>query len=203
MLKRTIAIILCTVLTPAVALAQTILVNVQPVVLQAPSGLELSTGAPPASDAAVNACGAFVVELWAQQANADPLNNGLACVFSDVTFNNLTTTCNGSSPGTFYNFFASGTCDNTIGLVDELGGCTFSPGVGITPEWVRIATFNMTADTISVGNVVGTAASASGVSLVVGGIVWGGTVSPARISSRSCTFDMAAVSAYAAGSLVS
>ena len=168
----------------AAAQADGILVNIQPVVLQSPSGLDVATGAPPTSDAEVGEGSAFVIELWAQQAVSDPNYLGLGCVFADLTYDNANMSCDGTTPGAaFDNMLASGTCDNGAGLVDELGGCTFEfPGPGIPPDWVRIASVDMTADVISAGNVITSSPADSGVSVYfevvpVGQVNYGATPS--------------------------
>ncbi len=125
-----------------------------PIVRQAASGLDLSINAPPVGTDQIQQGSTFVVELWAQQV-IDPTNvqmSGLCCMFADLTFNGNVVTCNSVNPSADFGAFDTGTCGSNV--VDELGGCTFNPPLGVTPQWARIATVNLTANTESFGNVV-------------------------------------------------
>ncbi len=160
------------------------LVIVRPIVLKAPSGLDVAPadGLPVSADI-IDLGSVFVTEVWAQQAVPGPFPNGVSCIFADLSFDAAITTCNSVTlaPG-FLDFSGNGggSCDNGIGLVDEVGGCTFTSGLGITPGWVRIATVFQTADLGASGMVIGSQPAATAVSLVSYG-----TVPPAQIDFAS------------------
>ncbi len=138
-----------------------LLVRLTPVVLQNPSGSNVTVGSPPAGDPDVVEGSPFALELWAQQ--VDPNLGGLQCVFSDLSFDSSTMACVDPTPSPAFNVLTAGTC--TPGGVDELGGCGFSTGVGIAPEWVLVATVEMNADVASVGNVVLSNTAATSISI--------------------------------------
>ncbi len=134
-------------------LAQNMLVEIHPVVLQKATPQATTIGAPPQSDTMLVAGSEFVVELWAQQTNT--LSGGLTCVFSDLLFDPSALTCSGTKAEAEFAFFSSGVCDDATGTVDELGGCSISfPGPGIAPTWARVAIVTLTstgtADELSV-----------------------------------------------------
>jgi hypothetical protein len=143
-------------------------VRVQPVVLRNPNGLGVSTGNPPASAATVVRGSPFVVEMWAQQVQG---TTGLSCVFADLAFDAGALTCVGTSPSSTYSVFATGTCNNGVGLVDELGGCAFSPSQGVAPQWVWVAEASFTAGVPRSGNLVQSGPASASVSLVAQGSV--------------------------------
>ncbi len=132
------------------------LIRIAAVVRQLPSGLDITTGAPPAGDDALQEAAPFVVELWAQQLQ-DPANPplfGLCCVFADLDFSSGLMSCSNVVPSPQFSSFASGSCGTS--LVNEIGGCTVTPPLGVTPQWVRVATVNMTADVPGFGNTIAT-----------------------------------------------
>ncbi len=222
---------------------ETPLVSVVPVVLKAPSGLDVAVGLPPESASAIDMCPGpeFVIELWAQQTDQtpelppggpgdaspaaapaepaiafggptdsgvdetpdrgmmlaesgpmesadreqgfeglDPLptaTGGLTCLFADLHYDADTMTCDGTAAAPMFSTFPTGSCDEPSGTVDELGGCSFLTGVGIAPEWVRVATVTMTADERGIENVVisgpaDTAVSLAGLGSVPVANIW-------------------------------
>ncbi len=119
------------------------LVQLRPVVSQSGSGPDL--GIPPLSDSVIAANSAFVVELWAQQ--RDPSVSvlpGLACVYADLVFDGTAMVCDGAAVESSYlGVPPSWACG--VDSVTDLGGCTFSLGLGVIPEWVRVGTLHLTA----------------------------------------------------------
>ncbi len=120
------------------------------------------------SDDVVAVGSSCVVELWARQ--EDPQLSGLNCVFSDLSFDSSVLSCNGIAGAPGFNFGATGSCEMG-GLVDEVGGCTFSLGTGIVPQWVRIATVDMTAVAVSSGSIVVAQPAGTPVSVILHGNV--------------------------------
>ncbi len=120
--------------------APAILVSIKPVVRPIASGIDFQFGTPPQSFDLIDQ-GPFVVELWARQEDASL--SGLQCVYADIAFNSALMTCDAVSPAADFADQASGAC--VPGGVDEVGGCTLTTGLGVSPEWRRIATIDMTA----------------------------------------------------------
>ncbi len=119
------------------------LVTIQPVVLAKPSGMD--SGALPASAASIALGTSFVVEMWAQQTDTELL--GLSCVFSDISFDSTAASCETVTVApTFDGFGASGSCAADTAI--DVGGCTFNLGEGVMPQWVRVATIDMTANVV-------------------------------------------------------
>jgi hypothetical protein len=125
-------------------------VTVRAVVLTTPSNLDTSNGTPPAGVASVTSGAPFVVELWARQESTflGP-NNGLSCVYTDVTFADAQ--CDGTQgPGDLvapqFDFFSNGACSGGAASTIDLGGCNANfSDFGISPEWARVSTVNLLA----------------------------------------------------------
>lgn len=152
-------------------LAQDVLVEIRPVVLQNASADATATVSPPVSDGLLAAGDEFVLELWAQQ--TDPVPDGLSCVFTDLLFDSTVVACGNISPEAEFTIFSSsGSCDNLAGIVNELGGCSFRfPGPGIAPEWVRVATVTMVSTDIASDVVIASSRATLDVSIAFFGIV--------------------------------
>ncbi len=183
MMETTIAMLMAAVMSPAQCNPPPgvgDLVSVQPVVLQAASGLETSPTLP--TSVAQVTVGTFVVELWARQ--VDPLVSptGLIGVFSDLTFDGVLMTCNNVTAATQFNFFPSGSC--APGLADEVGGNTLDPDIGVA-DWARVATIDMSAN-FATPAVSMTAGPASTVIAIFGC----GVVPVARIDFGAAMFDI-------------
>jgi hypothetical protein len=86
----------------------------------------------------------FYVELWAQVTNPPLNSNGLNCVFADVGFDEGVVSA--SSVESCPNFGTSSNGTIQPGLIDELGGCNLTSGLGIGPAWALIGRAKMTAD---------------------------------------------------------
>lgn len=156
------------------AFSETTIVVIEPVVVQDSTGFD-SVLDPPLSAAEITAGRTFLVELWAQQ--TDPSLDGLACVFSDLTFANDVVSCVGVTPTPGFVAFARGLCDNQRGVVHTVGGCTFQfPGPGIAPEWVRVATVTMEAESLTESTFVASSAGDLAVSIAFFGEVSGDSV---------------------------
>ncbi len=97
---------------------------------------------PPTSSHTVGALHHFFVEVWA---TAGDSADGLAAVYSDISFDPRRMSVVRVIPGGAFGTFAGGRMDNTAGSVSALGGC-LSPGkegYGADSTWVRVATLEM------------------------------------------------------------
>ncbi len=182
-----------------------ILAHVVPIVLQSPSGLDSTMGSPPLGVTRVEEGMPFVVEMWAQQPmqSTNPPLGGICCAFADFDFNPSLMDCTGVSPSPLYSGFSSGTCG--VGVVDELGGCTFTILQGITPEWVRVATVIMSANLASAENIVSSAPGTTTMSICQFGTVpvdqiAFGSTRPFNIGNP-CIYDLDADDCITSGDL--
>jgi len=85
----------------------------------------------------------FYLEVWAQITQPPADSNGLSCMFGDITFDSNIVSAESVEYCANFSAFSSGTVMD--GLVDELGGCTLTAGLGIAPEWALVARIQMTA----------------------------------------------------------
>jgi len=83
----------------------------------------------------------FVVEYWAT--DSGELNSGVACAFADLSYPTNVSLQSIQYAGAF-SLLHSGT-DNGAGLVNELGGCSLTAGLGVN-EWAKVATLHFRAD---------------------------------------------------------
>lgn len=168
------------------------LMRVRPVVRQFPSGLTAAVGAPPAGDAVIETASNFVVEMWAQMTVPMPELPlaGVCCMFSDLQFDFTAMTCDSVTPAADFNSFDSGTC--FFGLVDELGGCTVQPSLGITPNWVLVTTVGLTSGVSHANNTIAAIPSGS-----PSAICQYGSVGPDQIIfEESAPFDIRTTCLY-------
>ena len=83
----------------------------------------------------------YYIEIWAS--DIGDYNTGLTGVYTDVSFCSQTS-ATALDNGTIYNLFTEGTI--LSGMVQNFGGATFSGGIGIEPQWVRIGWIEMNAN---------------------------------------------------------
>lgn len=176
-LKLNIIVVLVAVGRVAHASGGPIMLGIEPVVLQQPSGANTVIGEPPIADVRIDPGSTFFIELWAQQ--RDPAFAGLSCVYSDVSYDPGLIDCSGWIPGAAFGIFAGyETCDEENGVIDEAGGCSFSfPGPGIFPEWALVGAARLVAIDTGSGMVISTSPSEAGSSIVAYGLVPDETIS--------------------------
>ncbi len=162
------------------------LVDLQPVVVQTPNSSEAAP-ALPSSDPAVACNQPFYVELWAS--NINPPLNGLVAAYAYVYFDAAMMACGPITFGSGFPELQFGTC--SPGLVYELGGATFPPGVGVIPEWVMVARVEMTPSATSGTTSISLGGAGLGVALA-GGV----GVPPERTVFGERAFDIVPICPY-------
>ncbi len=86
----------------------------------------------------------FFVEFWAS--DSGDVNTGVVSAYADLDYPEELVTCYEPQSSPLFSLFPDGVCDGTI--VDELGGSQLDPGIGVEPEWARIAVGEYTADAV-------------------------------------------------------
>jgi hypothetical protein len=84
----------------------------------------------------------FYIEFWAT--DLGDTNTGIVCAYSDLAYPEGCASVVAIECDPVFSLFCSG--DDANSLVDELGACQLQGGVGIEPEWVRIAHVEFVAD---------------------------------------------------------
>ncbi len=124
----------------------------------------------PASDPSVGQGGAFVAELWGTDRGA--LNTGLEAVYADLTFDPAAVQVVGLQHRAPFFGNAGGTVDNVAGSVAGLGGTDAgASGVGVEPEWSRIAIVEFTTLACDDGTPMTLSAAADNVEAVGRGVI--------------------------------
>jgi len=82
------------------------------------------------------------VEYWA--ADSGTTNTGIVSAYADINYTADLATCNSIGHTDLFNLFPDGICEGSI--VDEIGGSQLDGGVGVEPEWVRVAYVEFTVD---------------------------------------------------------
>ncbi|MCH7830679.1 MAG: hypothetical protein IIB75_09005, partial [Proteobacteria bacterium] len=87
----------------------------------------------------------FYIEVWLRDLfnNAQGITGGMVDMLFDSTKASAIDVQNSDQFGVF----SDGQIDSAAGLIDRLGGGTFSSGVGAGDEWARLATVEYTATT--------------------------------------------------------
>lgn len=105
------------------------------VIVEAPSPAD-RVATLPEGMASVDVGEAFYVEFWAT--DSGEVNTGIVSAYADLDYpEDCANVVNEPSCSGLFNLFCGGT--DTGSVVDELGGSQLSGGVGVEPEWVRIA----------------------------------------------------------------
>ncbi len=127
-----------------------------------------------------------VIEVWGQ--NANPPLNGFACAFVDVEFDASVFQAT-AAPAVGANFgllAQSGTVDNAVGRIDNVGGCISfgSSDLGVIPEWVLVARASMAVvgDASGIGDIRVAPTGLAGLSI---SLVGSGNVSNSAIDFGS------------------
>ncbi|MBN2270516.1 MAG: VCBS repeat-containing protein, partial [Sedimentisphaerales bacterium] len=110
------------------------------VLIDPASTTEVRTTLPDSIEAVVRG-GKYYLEIWASDTGA--VKTGLTGVYLDISFCGQTS-ASSLEHGTIFTTFTAGNIQP--GGIDEFGGSTFSPGVGIEPNWVRVGWVEMSAD---------------------------------------------------------
>ncbi|MCH8806933.1 MAG: hypothetical protein IH986_12700 [Planctomycetes bacterium] len=112
------------------------------VAVSTPTGSSTTTTLPGSiSDVCVGET--FFVEFWVSDVGST--NTGVSSAYVDLSWPSTLATAVSIDHGTLYNALSSGTI--AAGSIDELGGSLLSAtGVGIEPEWARVAVVELTAD---------------------------------------------------------
>jgi hypothetical protein len=140
-------------------------VNVSVVALLSPSPSD-TTNTLPSSVLSVPKGQDYYVEVWASDVGTT--NTGLTSVYTDVAFTpSSAASVQSINHGGIFTVFASGTVIS--GGIDELGGSSLT-GAGVEPQWARVATIRMRADTAGTVS-FSLAASTTGVAALGRGLI--------------------------------
>jgi len=88
--------------------------------------------------------GNFVVEVWAQTADA----RGLSSVSSDIAFTNTLASITSITHTATFSVLTAGTVNNANGTIDNLSGSHLGPcsdAIAVSPTWARVASFGVSA----------------------------------------------------------
>jgi hypothetical protein len=105
------------------------------IVLHSPSADDQMASPPPGVEE-VYVGDTLYVEFWAT--DSGETNTGIVSAYTDIDYPEDLVSCVPPTIGTdLFPLFQSGDCDGAI--VDELGGSQLAPGIGVEPEWARVA----------------------------------------------------------------
>ena len=111
------------------------------VAVAAPTGVE-RTNTLPGSISDVCVGETYFIEFWVSDVGST--NTGVSSAYVDLQWPSTLATAVSVEHGTLYNALATGTI--AAGSIDELGGSALTAtGVGIEPEWARVAVVELTA----------------------------------------------------------
>ncbi len=153
------------------------------VVVGAPSTQD-QTPQLPVGLTAVGVGDTFYVEFWAT--DSGDTNTGVVSAYADLDYPEGLVMCEPPTPiqhSGLFPLFTSGACDGSI--VDELGGSQLSGGVGVEPEWARVA------DVQFIANAFGTADFCLGPAVAESSAYNRGLVLPSDIEFGCCSVEIA------------
>jgi hypothetical protein len=136
-------------------------------VVDAPSATD-TTETLPASLTSVAVGETYFVEVWATDSGS--VNTGLTSTYLDFAYPADRASVQSISHGGVFTLFPEG-LDDGQGLIDELGGSQLTEGIGVEPEWVRVAMIEMVADATTSGAPYALAPSALGVGAYGRGLI--------------------------------
>lgn len=136
------------------------------VAVAAPSATDLTTTLP-ASLNSVQVGQTYYVEVWVS--DVGDINTGLTSAYIDVSYPNASASVTQISHTSLFNVFPSG--QDVGGLIDELGGSNLPGGIGIAPQWARVAVIQVHADAASSSTTYGSAPSSTGVAALARGVI--------------------------------
>jgi hypothetical protein len=105
------------------------------VIVSEPSTVVQAHDLPPSMTQAAAGGPPIYVEFWATDSGAT--NSGIISAYTDLQFPDGCVDCGGTVNDPF-DLFPDGTCD-VSDVVEEFGGSQLSAGVGVAPQWTRIA----------------------------------------------------------------
>ena len=141
----------------------------QLVALTPPSATDLTTTLPDSITAA-DVGDTYYVEVWVS--DVGDINTGLTSAYVDLLFPDGLVTAVDIDHAGIFDFFATG--EILPGLIDELGGSDLPGGLGIEPEWARVAIVEVSASGPAPEVTYALSASDSGVACYGrGAIPWG------------------------------
>jgi hypothetical protein len=111
------------------------------VVLNAPSASGTTTLLP-ASIGSIAQGQTYYVEVWVS--DVGDISTGITSAYVDLHFPATAASVTNISHGNLFTLFPSGSV--AAGVIDELGGSQLSPGLGVAPQWARVAVIRMRAD---------------------------------------------------------
>jgi hypothetical protein len=113
------------------------------VVLNAPSA-SATTIVLPISIGSITQGQTYYVEVWVS--DVGNISTGITSAYVDLHFPAAAASVTNISHGSIFTLFPSGSV--AVGVIDELGGSQLSPGVGVAPQWARVAVIRMRADAV-------------------------------------------------------
>ena len=113
------------------------------VVLNAPSASGTTTLLP-ASIGSIAQGQTYYVEVWVS--DVGDISTGITSAYVDLHFPAAAASVTNVSHGNLFTLFPAGSIG--VGVIDELGGSQLSGGVGVAPQWARVAVIRMRADAV-------------------------------------------------------
>jgi hypothetical protein len=111
------------------------------VVLDAQSGSDTTTTLPVSVDQ-ITSGQTFYVEVWVS--DVGDIDTGITSAYVDLSFSGDALSVVSISHGGIFTAVPTGSAG--LSVIDELGGSTLSEGVGVEPQWARVAVVQMYAD---------------------------------------------------------
>jgi hypothetical protein len=116
-------------------------VAIEVVVLGAQSGTDTTTTLPDSIESIANGQ-TYYLEVWVS--DVGDINTGIISAYVDLSFPDAAASVTSISHGSTFTVFMSDSAGT--GTIDELGGSTVDEGIGVEPEWARVAIVEMYAD---------------------------------------------------------
>ncbi len=154
------------------------------IVVRNQASLSDASMTPPVSDTIFPLGDPFVFEIWATDSGV--VNSGLAEVYVNVTFDAITFQASNIDHRPPFTSNIDGQIDNVAGIISNLGGADLTAsGVGISPEWRRVAIVELKSQDCPVNTTISVDVGSSGVSTIDNGLI-----DPADVSIDSETFGI-------------
>jgi len=156
------------------------------VVLDAQSGSDTTTTLPVSVDQ-ITSGQTYYVEVWVS--DVGDIDTGITSAYVDLSFPGDALSVVSISHGGIFTAVPDGSAGSSV--IDELGGSTLSEGIGVEPQWARVAVVQMYADAEPPFTLFTLSPSSTGISAYGRGIIpwndiWLGSV---RIPELTCDLN--------------
>ena len=136
------------------------------VVLDAQSGSDTTTTLPVSVDQ-VTSGQTYYLEVWVSDRGY--INTGLICAYVDLSFPGDVMSVVSISHGGIFTAVPTGSTGSSV--IDELGGSVMAEGIGVEPQWARVAVIEIYADAVSPFVAFTLSPSSTGISAYGRGII--------------------------------